>query len=83
MLKIDKSFINDIGKSPSHEIITKSVINIAHAMSASVVAEGVETMEQLKFLQGYKCDYIQGYLFSRPLPENEVGKILKEGKIIV
>lgn len=83
MLKIDKSFINDIGKSTSHETITKSVIDIAHAMNAAVVAEGVETSEQLKFLQSHNCDYIQGFLFSRPLPEKDVGLMIKEGKIIV
>jgi polar amino acid transport system substrate-binding protein len=81
MLKIDKSFINDIGKSGSHETITKSVINIAHAMNASVVAEGVETKEQLEFLQSYNCDFIQGFLFSRPLPEKDVAFMIKAGKI--
>lgn len=83
MLKIDKSFINDIGKSRSHETITKSVINIAHAMDAAVVAEGVETRQQLEFLQSYSCDFIQGFLFSRPLPEKDIALMIKEGKILL
>ena len=66
-LKIDKSFIVDIGKNESNESIIKAIINLAKTPDLQVVAEGVETKEQLDFLIENECRIIQGYYFSKPL----------------
>ena len=67
-LKIDKSFIDGICSNEKDKCIADSIISLAHKMNISVVAEGVEDIEQLKILQEQFCDTLQGYLFSRPLP---------------
>lgn len=72
VMKIDRSFIGDIGKENIDEIIIGSIIHIAHAMNLKVIAEGIETKEQFKYLENLKCDAYQGYLFSKPIPENEL-----------
>lgn len=72
VLKIDKSFIDNIAKNPYDFYLVDAMVNIAHMKGIKVVAEGVETEEQLKCLQKIKCDYIQGYLFSRPLDEDNL-----------
>jgi EAL domain-containing protein (putative c-di-GMP-specific phosphodiesterase class I) len=68
VLKIDQGFIRDIPHSADDMAISGSVIALGHAMGLKVLAEGVETAEQLAFLQGKGCDFFQGYLCSRPLP---------------
>jgi diguanylate cyclase (GGDEF)-like protein/PAS domain S-box-containing protein len=77
-LKIDKSFIDNITSSKKEESIIKNIIQMAHSMNLKVVAEGVETEDQLSILKARKCDYIQGYYFSRPLPANELEKLLSQ-----
>jgi EAL domain-containing protein (putative c-di-GMP-specific phosphodiesterase class I) len=77
MLKIDKSFISGLSTDPDYKTITNAVINLAHSLKLSVVAEGVETEDQLAFLQIIHCDEMQGYHFSRPLPANEFPRFLK------
>lgn len=73
----DKSFIDGILSPNGKSNLTGSIINIAHELGLEVIAEGVEKEEQLKYLKWYNCDMVQGYLFSRPLPEEEaVGLIL-------
>jgi EAL domain-containing protein (putative c-di-GMP-specific phosphodiesterase class I) len=67
VLKVDRSFINDIPKDKTDMAITSAVIAMAHKLGMKVVAEGIETQEQLEFLRENKCDYGQGYLLSRPL----------------
>lgn len=79
-LKIDKSFIKDIPNNQGNCAIVRSIITLGHSLQLKVIAEGVETGEQLAFLKGNQCDEIQGYLFSRPLPAEEVTKLLKEKK---
>lgn len=64
-LKIDKSFVSDITHDPSDEVITRTIINIGHALGLRVVAEGVETVEQLAYLAEQDCDAIQGHWLSR------------------
>lgn len=74
-LKIDQLFIREIPHGEESKTITASVVKLAHELKMSVVAEGVETWEQLHFLQGVGCDYVQGYLFYRPLPPEDVGGV--------
>ena len=66
ILKIDQSFTFGIGESTADEEIIRVMITMAHAMGLKVICEGCETVGQLKFLQEHNCDYVQGYLFSRP-----------------
>ena len=75
-LKIDKSFVDDIPDNDNCMI--ESIIHIGHRRNLIVVAEGVEKQEQLEFLTHYKCDKAQGYYYSRPLPENEVRKLVRQ-----
>ncbi len=75
-LKIDKLFIDDISSDGSNTTLTDSIINLGHKIGLAIVAEGVETQDQLKYLENNKCDMIQGYLFSKPLPPEDIGKLL-------
>ncbi|WGI24255.1 EAL domain-containing protein [Halomonas alkaliantarctica] len=70
-LKIDKSFISEVATNPGSEIIVNTIIAMAHRLKLKVIAEGVETEEQLAMLHERGCDQAQGYLFSRPLPYQE------------
>lgn len=76
-LKIDKSFVQEITTNPNAEAIANTVINLAHMLNLKVVAEGIETKEQLCFLTNEGCDRAQGYLFSKPLPADEIEKMLR------
>ncbi|MFJ3482021.1 putative bifunctional diguanylate cyclase/phosphodiesterase [Pseudomonas sp. NPDC090202] len=67
-VKIDRSFIIDVPNSPQDMEIVHAIIVMAHTLQLKVVTEGVETAAQLEFLSDYQCDYVQGYLFSKPLP---------------
>jgi diguanylate cyclase (GGDEF)-like protein/PAS domain S-box-containing protein len=78
-LKIDQSFVGQITTVPDEIIIVKSVIGLGRSLKLRVVAEGVETQEQLAFLQAHKCDEAQGYYFSRPVPPEQFAKFLKTG----
>ncbi len=71
-IKIDRSFIRDIPNDKDDIAITIAIINLAESLGLRVVAEGVETTEQAEFLEYHHCDYIQGYLISRPLPPAEI-----------
>jgi EAL domain-containing protein (putative c-di-GMP-specific phosphodiesterase class I) len=79
VLKIDQSFIHDIEADPKAAALARSIINMAHNLQLGVVAEGVETEEQLAILRGFGCDLIQGYLASRPVPAGEFKELLKTG----
>lgn len=68
LIKIDKSFVQDLGISADAEHIIRAIISLAHSLRISVVAEGVETGEQLEFLRQLQCDEIQGYYFAHPMP---------------
>ena len=71
-LKIDRSFISDIESNSDARAIVSAVINLAHVLDLSVVAEGVETEGQRKILQDFGCDELQGFLFSRPMHEDKM-----------
>lgn len=75
-LKIDKLFIDDISSDDSNTTLTDSIISLGHKIGLTIVAEGVETTDQLKYLENNKCDMIQGYLFSKPLPPEDINKLL-------
>ncbi len=72
VLKIDLSFVQRIGKSRQDEIIIETIINLGHSLNLKVLAEGVETEEQLKFLKSKRCDYIQGYYLGKPMSPSEI-----------
>lgn len=79
VLKIDRSFVIDIITNPANAAITTAIIEMAHSLDVRVVAEGVETVEQLDFLRERGCDEIQGYYFAPPLPASEISKLLLNG----
>lgn len=78
ILKIDMSFIRKIGENPKTKSIVHSIIGMAHEIGIKTVAEGVETEEQVSFLRQIGCDYIQGYYYSKPLPEEEFVEFLEK-----
>jgi EAL domain-containing protein (putative c-di-GMP-specific phosphodiesterase class I) len=75
-IKIDRSFVAAISASPEDAAFVSAVIAMARRLKLTVVAEGVETAEQLSFLKDNVCDLAQGFLFSRPLPPEEFRRLL-------
>ena len=79
-IKIDRSFIRDIRNDNSDAVIVASTISLAHNLGLQVVAEGVESKEQLVHLKTAGCDQVQGFYFKRPVPATEIVEILRRGK---
>ena len=77
-LKIDIAFIREVTTNPQDAAIARTIIELAHSLNLQVIAEGVETSEQLAFLSDNGCDQVQGYLFCRPLPTHELETLLRE-----
>ncbi|MEE4296727.1 MAG: EAL domain-containing protein [Wenzhouxiangella sp.] len=77
-LKIDRCFIQNIERGEKSQLLTRAILNLAESLGLKVVAEGIETLEQLKFLETHNCEYAQGFLFSRPLPADEIEPLLKK-----
>ena len=82
VLKIDKSFVDDVTTSSSDAAIALSVISLAHNLHMRVIAEGVETREQVDFLTEHGCDEMQGYYFSRPLALDAFTALLREKRAL-
>lgn len=81
-LKIDQSFIRNVSSDDKNAVITTAIIEIAHNLKLKVIAEGVETQSELSFLFRNRCDAIQGYFFSRPVPYAEFETMLTSGKTL-
>ncbi|MBN3949451.1 MAG: EAL domain-containing response regulator [Nostoc sp. NMS7] len=81
-LKIDRSFIDNVANDPQKSAITQALIQMAHNLNLDVVAEGVETEAELAFLRQHNCNYMQGFLFSRPLPAAEFENLLLTNKCL-
>ncbi len=77
IIKIDKAFIDDIQENEGNDQIVYAITELSHRMGLTVYAEGVETEQQLRYLKSIKCDGIQGYIISKPLPEPEIAELLK------
>ena len=82
VLKVDRSFVKDLTTDADDATITRALISMAHNLGLKVVAEGVETEDQLAFLVEHGCDEIQGFYFSRPLIPEECGSWIKEGRYL-
>ncbi|WP_297845429.1 EAL domain-containing protein [Pseudomonas sp.] len=82
-LKIDIAFIREVTSNPQDAAIARTIIELARTLSLQVIAEGVETHEQLAFLIANGCDQVQGYLFSRPLPLDEIEVLLREARYFI
>ena len=82
-LKIDRSFVSDICKDPHDTAIVRAIITLGHALDLTVVAEGVETQEQLQYLTSLDCDVLQGFLFSKSLTVSAFEELLMEHRQVV
>jgi diguanylate cyclase len=80
ILKIDKSFIRDVGLEGDDAAIVRAIVALGKSLRLTLIGEGVETAEQLKFLANEKCDHVQGYLFSKPVSGEAVAGMLRAGK---
>ncbi|MFQ3171340.1 MAG: diguanylate cyclase (GGDEF)-like protein/PAS domain S-box-containing protein [Oleispira sp.] len=82
-LKIDQSFIQNLPDNKDDAQITRTIISMAHNLGLGVIAEGVETKEQLEFLQQVQCEEIQGYYFSKPIPAKALVSMIEKARIPV
>lgn len=83
VMKIDRSFVCNAAVDPDQAAIVQAVVALARALKLKVVAEGVETAEQLAALRHYGCDMVQGYLFSKPVATEDIARMLRDGKRLV
>ncbi|MET0858030.1 MAG: EAL domain-containing protein, partial [Telluria sp.] len=79
-LKIDRAFIRDLGKDDDSAAIVRTILNLAHGLKLQVVAEGVETEQQLEILRAMACDEYQGFLFSRPVDAAAVAALFAQNR---
>ncbi|SFU28528.1 EAL domain-containing protein [Pseudoduganella namucuonensis] len=79
-VKIDRAFVTDITQNPDDAAIATAIIAMAHSLRMGVIAEGVETEAQMQFLRSRRCDYLQGFYFSRPVPAAEFNAMVQEGR---
>ncbi len=76
ILKVDRSFIREVTENPEDQALVRAIVALAHGLGFQVVAEGVETEEQLAFVQSLNCDFVQGYYYSKPLLKTEFEKFI-------
>jgi len=76
VLKIDQSFVRKLGTDPQAQSLCETMVSIGRSLDIAVVAEGVETVEQLRMLQNMGCDEVQGYLVSKPVPPEKIPSLL-------
>jgi len=77
LLKVDRSFVRDLGLNATANALVQSLVSLGDAMSLSVIAEGIENEDQLKLLRLVQCEFVQGFLISRPLPAEELTALLE------
>jgi len=80
ILKIDRSFIQNLNLGSGDDTLIKAIIAMGQSLNLTVIAEGVETKEQLEFLENHACDQVQGFYFSKPVSATEISDLLKQGK---
>ncbi len=78
MLKIDRSFVQDVTSNPDSAAVTDAIIALAKTLRLNITAEGIETQEQLDYLQLRGCHEAQGFYFSRPVPADAIAQMLKK-----
>jgi diguanylate cyclase (GGDEF)-like protein len=78
IIKVDKSFVDDIGKNKNNEAIILTTLSMAKQLNMSCVAEGIETIEQVEFFNKNKCPHLQGYYFSKPVPAVNIAALLEK-----
>jgi EAL domain-containing protein (putative c-di-GMP-specific phosphodiesterase class I) len=78
-LKIDQTFVRDMLMGTDGASIVRAIIQLGHNLQLTVIAEGVETVAECDFLEKSGCDQVQGYLFSRPVPADQMGRLLQSG----
>jgi EAL domain-containing protein (putative c-di-GMP-specific phosphodiesterase class I) len=82
-IKIDRSFVRDLPDDSEDKAIAQAIISMGKALGMTVIAEGVETVEQEAFLRDHACDEMQGYLFSKPLPPQQLADLLRSAPVLV
>ena len=82
-IKIDRDFVLNLGRNPQSAAIVRAVIGLGHGLEMSIVAEGVETEQQLLFLADQGCDAVQGYLIGRPLPIGQYPNLVGRGSNVL
>lgn len=81
VIKIDRSFVNSMEENEQNAVIIRSVLDLAHNLNMRVVAEGIETVSQLKLLRDWGCDYAQGFFFSKPLGATDLFSLLRDDPV--
>jgi EAL domain-containing protein (putative c-di-GMP-specific phosphodiesterase class I) len=82
-IKIDRSFVRDLPDDTEDRAIAQAIISMGKALGMTIVAEGVETVEQREFLRSHGCDEMQGYLFSRPVAPEQLADLLRPTPLLV
>ena len=80
IVKIDRSFVADLGRDPANDTVVAAIIQLAHGLGMTVVAEGVETADQHHQLDSLGCDSCQGFYFARPVPSTELDMLLSSAR---
>lgn len=82
IIKIDRSFIAEVTQNPNNAAIANAIISVAHVLNKTVVAEGVEEVDQVDFLNSYQCDEAQGFLYCHPQPAQKITELMQNGMLI-